>query len=326
MKNKEPWVSNQPEKLPDFIIGGAMKSGTSSIHQILNKHPDIFIAKDELGFFDIDNICEHPDFNYFDNDKVWRTQNLDQDPKIAWSWYYDKFKESDRKIKGEDSTTYLASSIAAQRISKQSKEIKMIFVLRHPTARTISNYFHLLKSGRIEHSLEDTLQYNPNIILRRSLYADQLSHYYKYFNPNNIKIILFEDFITNKERVFKELCTFLEISYDKFSKEDFNLHINKTKYPKSQKIQLLYNRLNRSLRKTRYSNFTPFKHQNKTNKISFREKLLKKIHKKINPLRETYKPKIHMSTKKYLDDFFKENLRNIDDVTGEDIFNKWFKH
>lgn len=50
MKNKEPWVSNQPEKLPDFIIGGAMKSGTSSIHQILNKHPDIFIAKDELGF------------------------------------------------------------------------------------------------------------------------------------------------------------------------------------------------------------------------------------------------------------------------------------
>lgn len=44
------WISKKPNRLPDFIIGGAMKSGTTSLHSILNQHPDIAIAQEELGF------------------------------------------------------------------------------------------------------------------------------------------------------------------------------------------------------------------------------------------------------------------------------------
>ena len=50
------WKAKQLENLPDFIIGGAMKSGTTSLHAILNSHPDISIAHNELGFFDIDSV------------------------------------------------------------------------------------------------------------------------------------------------------------------------------------------------------------------------------------------------------------------------------
>ena len=66
MDKRSNWISDQPENLPDFIIGGAMKSGTTSLHAILDAHPDIAIQRDELGFFDMDSIVQHPDFNFYD--------------------------------------------------------------------------------------------------------------------------------------------------------------------------------------------------------------------------------------------------------------------
>lgn len=317
------WVSKKSEKLPDFIIGGAMKSGTTTLHQILDKHPNVYMAEGEIGFFDVDNIIEHPDFNFFDENGIWYNQNINKNPDLAWKWYYDKFHKAENRIIGEDSTTYLASSMAAKRIGMQSKPIKMIFILRHPTERTISNYYHLLKSGRAEYNLEDTLQYNPYSIIRRSLYLDQLKNYYKHLYPENIKVVLFEDFLNDTQSVLKEVCDFLNISLEKFSSTDIKIHVNKTVYPKSQKIQLLYNRLNRSIGKSRYSNLIPFK-EVESRQSSFKEMLLKKIHKKINPKHEDYKPKINPQTKKYLDEFFIENLNGIDELTGKEIFSKWF--
>ena len=167
------WKAKQPENLPNFIIGGAMKSGTTSLHAILNSHPDIAIAHNELGFFDIDSLLQHPDYNFFDANTIkWTKQSMQKEPERLWNWYYSQFKSSENKEKllGEDSTTYLTSEIAAKRIALQDKSIKLIFILRHPTKRTISNYLHLLKSGRAIYSLEDTLRYNPNSIIRRSLY------------------------------------------------------------------------------------------------------------------------------------------------------------
>ncbi|TXE17122.1 sulfotransferase [Psychroserpens burtonensis] len=59
------WIATETNLLPNFTIGGAMKSGTSAKHRILMQHPKVFIPKKEAGFFDIDNILEHSDFNFF---------------------------------------------------------------------------------------------------------------------------------------------------------------------------------------------------------------------------------------------------------------------
>lgn len=58
------WISKEPSLLPDFIIVRAMKSGTTTFHDMLNTHPDVFIPKGELHFFDHDDFIEHPDFKY----------------------------------------------------------------------------------------------------------------------------------------------------------------------------------------------------------------------------------------------------------------------
>lgn len=54
-------------RFPDFIIVGAMKCGTTSLHKILSSHPEIFIPEREIHFFDIDDISQHPDFFIFSN-------------------------------------------------------------------------------------------------------------------------------------------------------------------------------------------------------------------------------------------------------------------
>ena len=146
------WVAPKGFKIPDFIICGAMKSGTTTLHHILNQHQNVFIPDRELGFFGIDNLVQHPDYSYFDG-RIWYTQLIDDDPLHFWSWYSSHFNDAlERRVVGGDSTTYLASEVAATRIGLQNKPIKLVVMLRNPTARAYSDYWHRvrLRQGHLE--------------------------------------------------------------------------------------------------------------------------------------------------------------------------------
>ncbi|MDG5492237.1 sulfotransferase [Psychroserpens sp. SPM9] len=325
---KHIWTSKEPDSLPDFIIGGAMKSGTTSLHAILNSHPDIAIAHDELGFFDIDNILQHPDFNFYDKTtNQWLSQSMEEHPELLWNWYHTQFNglQNKSRLVGEDSTTYLCSETAAKRIALQKKPIKLLFILRQPTKRAISNYLHLVKSGRAIYSLEDTLRFNPNSIIRRSLYKEQLEAYYKYIPFERIKVVLFEDLIQNKEACLKEVCDFLEVDFKKFEPSVFNTHSNITKIPKNINLQLFRNRLLRKSGNYRYSNFLPlqpgFQH-----KLPLRYRLIDKIHKKINPKKSAYTYKAAPATEALLNAFFKIEFQGFDDLVKKEVYSKWFKN
>ncbi|MCK5815472.1 MAG: sulfotransferase [Flavobacteriaceae bacterium] len=322
-----PWKSKQPENLPDFIIGGAMKSGTTSLHAILNNHPDISITHNELGFFDIDSVLQHPDFNFYNTEnQTWVTQSMKDQPELLWNWYYSQFAKIKNKgpIIGEDSTTYLSSETAAKRIALQDKPIKLIFILRHPTKRVISNYLHLLKSGRAIYSLEDTLRYNPNSIIRRSLYKEQLENYYKHIPFERIKVVLFEDFIQNKEQCIGEICDFLGLDFQKLDTAVFDTHANKTKIPKRIKLQLLRNKLLQKRNNYRYSIFLPIKIK-VLGKVPLRYRMVDKLHKKMNPKTSDYSFKPSESTLNFLDNFFKQELEGLDGLINKDACSKWFK-
>ncbi|SDS68819.1 Sulfotransferase domain-containing protein [Formosa sp. Hel1_31_208] len=325
--NQNNWTSKHPEYLPDFIIGGAMKSGTTSIHAILDAHPEVAIARDELGFFDIDSMLQHPDFNFYDaKHKVWLRQSMEQHPELLWDWYHSKFKDlkTTSNCVGEDSTSYLASRIAAKRISMQDKPIKLIFMLRHPTKRVISNYLHKLKSGRAIYSLEETLRYAPNSIIERSLYKEQLEFYYKHIPFDRIKIVLFEDFIQNKEASIKAICDFLNINFDAFDKTVFDTHSNKTKVPKYIGLQLFRNRLLKKTGNYRYSNFLPIQPSFQV-RMPLWMRVTDKLHKKINPQSSKYTFEASKDSLRCLDDYFKTELEGIDDLVKKEVYSKWFK-
>jgi hypothetical protein len=321
------WRAKRSKILPDFIIGGAMKSGTTTLHNILDRHPDISIANNELGFFDIDGLLQHPDFNFFDTKtQRWISQSIETNPDLFWNWYYSHFEQlnKENKLIGEDSTTYLTSRHAAKRIACQEKSIKLIFILRHPTKRTISNYLHLLKSGRAIYNLEDTLRYDPNSILRRSLYCEQLESYYQHLPFESIKVILFEDLIHNTKVCIQNVCEFLGVDFNRMAESDLEVHSNKTVVPKNISLQLWHNRWMQKSRDYRYSKFLPMQPEFKK-RPPLKYRLIEAIHQRINPKKSTFKFVPNESTIQLLNAFFKVEMEEIDTITKQAIFSKWFK-
>lgn len=322
-KASSNWKSPKPELLPDFIIGGAMKSGTTTLHHILNTHPDVFIPRGELHFFDMDNLLQHSDFNFFIDGK-WVYQSMDADSDKMWNWYQDKFSKHASSLKGEDSTTYIASPMAARRIALQEKEIKLIFLLRQPTLRAYSQYFHNLGSGRAVHTFEETIQYAPDQVLRRSLYREQLEPYFKQIPYERIKVILFEDLISQTKETLREICSFLEIDFSLFSEETFNTHSNRARRPRDIGYQIRKNKMLRSYGNVRYADHLPFKPAKTPHRNSFWENMIYRIHGKLNPLTSEAPPKINLNTKAFLDQYFKRELQGLDELMGKEILSRWF--
>jgi len=158
-------MNGQTYRFPDFIIGGAPKCGTTSLHFILAQHPDIGIPHDEVFYFDADDPIVHPDFLHA---KTHTLKWWDPDPSSHsnLSWYAGRFAEfKDKALVGEDSTTYLMSDVAAGRIDKLLPDAKIIFMLRDPVKRAYSQYWHLMKTGRVSQTFEEILISHPSVLL-----------------------------------------------------------------------------------------------------------------------------------------------------------------
>ena len=321
------WHSLNQQQIPDFIISGAMKSGTSTLHKILAMHPKVFIPEGELHFFDHDDINEHPDFRSFSKTRgEWQTNTKAPSFDAHAKWYQDHFKhQASEMVLGEDSTTYLASTLAFRRIAEQQKPIKIIVMLRHPTARAYSQYWHELRAGRAIYSFEKSLEYMPGSLLSRSSYSRQLHELYKWVPKEHVMVIAFEDFLVNKMAVLARVCNFIGVDKEELPEQAIHLHENSAQLPRSIVLQVMKNKLLRQVGNQAYK--AQFDHQG--NAISRVKqitpaKAFHKFHSLVNPLVEKKPPKMNASTKRYLDNYFKHSLADLDEITGEPILNFWF--
>lgn len=310
--------------LPDFIIAGAMKCGTTTLHNILNEHPDVFIPDSEIHFFDMDDIIEHPEFNFYQNNN-WIHPDINNDYHKYWQWYSEFFAEAEENmIIGEDSTGYLASKYAPKRIAQQKKNIKIIIILRNPIDRAYSHYWHNLRAGRLSHTFENTIRYYPNTILRRSCYFEQLSRYYKYFPDKDLKVIIFEDFIKNKKQYIKDICTFINVTHDQIPEKSIDKHSNKARMPLFPKMQLISNKLNRDAGNWLYRGHFPF-YQKKIEKRKTLPRLIRNLHNSLNPKIDKKPPKMNPDTRRFLKEYFLKELAGIEKLIGDKALRIWFQ-
>ncbi len=167
-----------------------MKSGTSSLHDYLGQHPDVFTTRrKELDFF-----CR----------KYQR----------GLPWYETQFRSSDdSKAVGESSPNYLKAHIwpkTAARIHQVIPDARLICVLRNPIDRTLSNYLHDVRRGREKGSFSRQIATESKILMT-SRYAWQLERYLEFFDPTQITLAGTEDLAREPERVLSRLFRFIGV-------------------------------------------------------------------------------------------------------------------
>lgn len=198
--------------VPDFLIIGAQKSGTSSIHNVLAHHNDVYLPAGEVFFFDVDDAEQHPDFFSAPPGSP-QAHSFDRDFDLFARWYRGLFASAlpGQRI-GEDSTTYLASRVAPARIRRLLPEARLVVVLRNPVDRTYSHYWHSVSTGRATLPFARQVIERPGNLLERSHYRTHLERYLAHFPASQIHVVIFERFVAHPQTVTDELCAFLGIS------------------------------------------------------------------------------------------------------------------
>lgn len=318
------WIIPPELRIPDFIMCGAMKAGTSTVHYILNQHPSVHMPDPEIHFFDLDNVIQHPDFNQY-SDGRWRAPWLDLKPEKLWHWYSAHFDAAkDGQVVGEDSTTYIASEVAAQRISAQHKNIKLLVLLRNPTARAYSHYWHLVRSGRAIYSFEDTIRYEPYSILGRSLYLGQLEAVFRHVPRDAVKVVLLEEFLANKQDVVHAICDYIGVDFARLPQNAIKAHKNEARIPRMLAVELLRNRLARSSGNRRYRSHLPGTQRNQRYVSTSSPSVLDALYRKLNPLVSKPPPKMNFATQRFLDNFFQREAHGLSELLATDVGSIWF--
>jgi hypothetical protein len=183
--------------LPNALIGGAPKCGTTSLAEALAGHPDIFIPyRKELSFF-------HADSNY----------------EFGLDWYESFFREGSAKaIRLEATPDYLASESSCRRIRKDLPDCKLIFLIRDPVARAHSHYWFRARLGRESRTFVEALRdekRSPHdedcYLIRYGQYADQLHRYFGAFEREQILVVRFSALTRVPEDSLRSVQEFLGV-------------------------------------------------------------------------------------------------------------------
>lgn len=219
-------------QLPNFLIIGAQKSGSSWLSTNLRTHPEVFMPEEELHFFD-------KDYNY--------SKGVD--------WYRGHFKEiGQAKAIGEKTPDYLwANGVGVEghlsevhlNIHQHLPDARLILILRNPVKRAVSAVKHIIRSRRItpHFSIDDLLvgeearEIMGHGVIEYGFYYKQIDAYLQLFDRDKILILIYEEVMDQKMEYLKKVSQFLDIH----SEYSFPLKDQKINAHKISKIGYWFN-------------------------------------------------------------------------------------
>ena len=235
-------LPNHVSKLPNMLILGAAKSGTSSLYTYLAQHPDVFMPRfKEPHFF------------------VWEGRKYDiQGPGVErvgsemitdLDSYLKLFAQSaHERIRGEASTGYLHTLGVAERIHRHIPEASLIAILRNPIDRAYSAFLHAQRAGLEPIAdFEKALRAEPNRVRSRwigltlyttvGMYAAQLRRYLAVFPSEQIRVYLFDDFMRQPIDLVQDAFHYLGVD-DRFQ-PDISTRANRGSAVRSVRLRTL---------------------------------------------------------------------------------------
>lgn len=231
--------------LPNFLVIGAAKAGTTSLYYYLKQHPDVFMSD-----------LKEPHFFSFEGETLtFRRAGNQPDPinesaVTTIEAYQDLFKDvSTEKAIGEASPSYLHTPKAADRIKFYIPDAKLIAILRHPVDRAYSAFLgqylssvekgmpHLSDFSEAIHSEEKFMRENWTPIFfykKLGFYYEQLKYYHELFAPEQIHVCLNEDL--QKDAIKTLQAIYQHINVDSSFVPDTSVKAGVSGVPKNQAL------------------------------------------------------------------------------------------
>ena len=192
---------NATGRLPDFLIIGAQKAGTSALRQMLSAHPEIYLPGREIHY-------------------------LDENWHRGSRWYAKKFV-TDRRVCGEKTPIYIYHPECCRRMHQIMPDGQFVLTLRNPVDRAYSHYQMLVRRkmtliGTFEEFVDDelerlmdepiTFRSAQHHSLRRGFYAEQLSRFLRYFNREQLCVVVQERLRSEARSEVSRVQRFLGVS------------------------------------------------------------------------------------------------------------------
>ena len=199
-------------KRPNFFYVGHTRSGTTSLKEELDQHPEI----------------------YFYYPKSWKKPNGPFGFESSFESeeeFLEEFRGVTEKRIGQKRGDYLSCPWAAEKIKKFSPNAKIIMTLRNPIdvmyslhstmlyRETVEDIIDFEQALKMEKERKEKYGYNvipkkyhPHMLYRETVrYPKQVERYFKLFGKNNVKVIIFEEYIKNKSSTLQEIFKFLDV-------------------------------------------------------------------------------------------------------------------
>jgi len=293
--------------LPNFLIVGAAKSGTSSLHNYLNQHPQVFMPsynkegmKVKEPRFLIKDLVQHRLHN-----GIWTFEEYQS--------LFDDVK--DEKAIGESTVLYLYYYKHAINNIKHylGEDVKIIVMLRNPADRAYSAFHHVSRGFKENNSFEKSLEIEKGRMEREEnltpmvmykemgMYYEMVKAYMESFK--NIHIIFYEDFRDNIESEMNKIYNFLGIS-NNIEIDFITKHNVGGKRWKDEKMKHVFMKDNPM--KSILKSVLPEKLRK-----GMRNKLVNASTNKIGSMKE--------ETREYLNDYFKQDVKKLSELLNKDL-------
>src|SRR5687767_3859274 len=204
--------------MPNLIIIGGLKCGTTSIHHYLGLHPEVQMSKPK-------------ELNFFVEELTW---------DLGLDWYRGRF--DDRfPVRGESSPHYTnlpRYTGVAERIREHCPDAKPIYMVRDPIKRILSHWVHATGAGYETRELVPTLSDPDTAYIHRSMYWMQLQPYLDLFPHEQIAVITQEELQGEREETMRRAFAFAGVD-ETFTSEQFDREWEKSSAKQSGRYQFM---------------------------------------------------------------------------------------
>jgi hypothetical protein len=205
-------------QLPNLIIIGGLKCGTTSIHHYLGLHPEIQMSKPK-------------ELNFFARELNW---------DLGLDWYASRF--DDRfKVRGESSPHYTnlpRFTGVPERIHEHCADARLLYMVRDPIKRILSHWVHATGAGYETREMVPTLSQPDTSYAQRSMYWMQLQPYLEHFDRDQIEIIAQEELQSEREQTMRRAFAFAGVD-ETFTSEQFDREWEKSSAKQGDKYQFM---------------------------------------------------------------------------------------